>query len=632
MARLTRRRAALLAPCLVALAAPAAAAPLAPLAVSVAPDHLTLGTDAEARVEVRGPDDLAEVSLSASAGQLERLEHLGPGRFAATYRPPARRLPQVALIAVLGRVRGEAAAGFAALPLWGQGDAVIRTRPGAQVSVTIGAAHFGPISADPSGVGIIPVVVPPGVKWAYQGRRAIDLNVPPTPRVHLVLERTAARADQSETLRAFAFATAADGGPERSAPRLAVERGDLAPLPPPGPGSAAAIWTLPAGKAGQVHARAELAGDPASRAEAALNVEPGPPARVALRAARATYAAGEPDLDVELEVVDAVGNPVREPPKLSASFGALSALERTPEGSFKARVAIPSRLAGERELRLVAEAQGGLLARASVALSPAAPSSLRVEPARAELVADGRSALAFEVRAEDRFGNAVSAQSLSLLARASFGEVRALWKEGRLEYQPRRNFEPGRAQVEVAGDLAARADVELYPALRSFRLAPAAGLATDARSFAAPWLGLQGAWRFPLRRGALAAGAEASWLRRARLETVGGASVQGTQNLVLADATAGYVLPLSPRWQACAQVGAGPTLIASAVRVGTQPAARERATVASGFAGFWLGPRAGPGGPFAEARAWLVGEPRLTSVRGSLFALSLAVGWSYEML
>jgi hypothetical protein len=391
VARLIPRSAAAFA---ASLALAGAAAPAAPLQLSFAPKHLTLGLDAEARVEIRGPEDLEEVSLSANAGALGPVERLGPGRFAAAYRPPERRLPQVALVAALGRSIGGLAIGCAALPLWGQGDAVIRTRPGAQVSVTIGAARFGPITADASGVGVIPVVVPPGVRAAYQGARAIDLGVPPAPRLHVVLQRPSVRADRPESLRLFAFAVAADGGPERAIPRLDVSRGALAPLPSPGPGIAAALWTLPAGAAGEALAGAELNGDSGTRVERALRIEPGPPARVELRTDRASCAAGEPDLAVEIEAADAAGNPVTAAPALRASLGAATVPVRTPTGTFAARVALPGRLDGARELTLVAEAEGGLSAQAKVALAPAPPSTLRLLPARADLLADGRSALA----------------------------------------------------------------------------------------------------------------------------------------------------------------------------------------------------------------------------------------------
>jgi hypothetical protein len=630
VARLIPRSAAAFA---ASLALAGAAAPAAPLQLSFAPKHLTLGLDAEARVEIRGPEDLEEVSLSANAGALGPVERLGPGRFAAAYRPPERRLPQVALVAALGRSIGGLAIGCAALPLWGQGDAVIRTRPGAQVSVTIGAARFGPITADASGVGVIPVVVPPGVRAAYQGARAIDLGVPPAPRLHVVLQRPSVRADRPESLRLFAFAVAADGGPERAIPRLDVSRGALAPLPSPGPGIAAALWTLPAGAAGEALAGAELNGDSGTRVERALRIEPGPPARVELRTDRASCAAGEPDLAVEIEAADAAGNPVTAAPALRASLGAATVPVRTPTGTFAARVALPGRLDGARELTLVAEAEGGLSAQAKVALAPAPPSTLRLLPARADLLADGRSALALGLHLEDRFGNRVEARDLPLVARASAGEVRPRWAEGLVEYRAPRRSEPALAavEVEVAGaGLAARADLALWPALRSLRLAPAAGIATDVRSFGAPWLGLQAAWRFPLGRGALAAGAEASWLRRTRSENVGGAAVQGTQELFSGDAAAGYFHPLSPRWQLTIQAGIGATQVASAVRLGDQPTVRERAAAPNAFAGLWVGPRVGPGGPFAEVRAWLFGDAKLSSVSGGLFAVSWSLGWSYE--
>ena len=49
--------------------------------------------------------------------------------------------------------------GYVAVPLWGQGDAVVKTRPRARIEVSIGDRTFGPVKADGTGIALVPVVV-----------------------------------------------------------------------------------------------------------------------------------------------------------------------------------------------------------------------------------------------------------------------------------------------------------------------------------------------------------------------------------------------------------------------------------------------------------------------------------------
>jgi hypothetical protein len=632
----TLRPVALLASSLAWLAWPAQGAIARPLQVSVSPDHLTLGEDAKARVEVVGPEGLEALALSVSVGRLEAVEKVAPGRFRCEYHPPHRRIPQVAIVSAVGASSGELAIGWASLPLWGQGDAVIRTRPGAEVAVTIGASRFGPVRADATGKATIPVVVPPGVRYARQDRQMIDLGVPPSPRLHLWLEREAALGDRAQAVRLFAFAATPEGAPETAAARLTVGRGTLVPLPSPCPGVTAALWRLGPGAAGEVLASAVLEGDEVSRVQRGLRVAPGPPARLAIRPARSALVAGETDLEVEIDAADAAGNPVSPPPSLAASPGTASPPTLRANGRFTSKVSVPAHFAGARELALTAEAEGGLRARAGVALVPAAPASMRLEPPRVELVADGRSAASFQLRLEDSFGNPVAGDRAISSAAASAGTVVAQRAGGRIEYLAPRLREPQRASIEVrTAAFAARAEVELRPPIRALRLAPLAGALSDVRSFGAPYFGAQVAWRFALGPGALAAGAEAGYVHRSRTEEFPSASVSSVEaelHLLLVDAALGYVLPLGGRWELSGTAGAGGAQVFSAVSPAKQPSTHERAPVGNAFAGVSARRRIGPGGPFAEARVWHFTDPKLTRVKGSMTALSLAVGWSYEAL
>ncbi len=635
------------------LAFPAQTAAVSPLQVSLAPEHLTLGEDATVSIDVVGPERLEALAVSANVGRLEAVEKIAPGRFRCVYHPPQRTIPQVAIVSAIGEVSRELVVGWAQLPLWGQGDAVIRTRPGAEVVVTIGASRFGPIRADATGKATIPVIVPPGVRWAKQGARMIDLQVPPSSRLHLWVEREETLGDRAQAIRVLAFAVTKEGAPEAAAPRLTVGRGTLEPLPSPGTGITAALWRLGAGAAGEVWARAELepdgsaggrsSSDPllrglepgqVSRVERVLRIAPGPAARLAIRPARGAIVAGETDLGVEIDAADAAGNPVSPPPSLTANPGAASPPALGPDGRFTSKVVIPTHFAGTSELVLTAEAEGGLSARAAIALQPAAPVSMRLVPSRIELIADGRSATAFRLLCQDPFGNPTTVDRATTSATTSVGAVVSLG-EGAFEYRAPRLDEPRRVSLEVRrAALAAHADIELRPPIRALRLSPLAGALSDLRSFAAPYFGAQVGWRFGLGPGALEAGVEAGYVRRSQTgrfpNEVG--SVEAELQFLIADAALGYLLPLGGNWQVAAMAGAGGAQVFSAVSPVNQPPTNERAPVANAFAGVSARRRMGPGGPFAEARIWHFTDPKLSSAKGSMTALSLALGWSYEML
>ena len=113
------------------------AAALLALALSAEPSLHRLGQDARAKLRVEAPE--APV-LSASVGRIENLRAADHGSWTADYVPPDDELPQVAILTAAAR--GEVA--WTAIPLWGQGDAVVKTRPRGSISVEIADRTFGP--------------------------------------------------------------------------------------------------------------------------------------------------------------------------------------------------------------------------------------------------------------------------------------------------------------------------------------------------------------------------------------------------------------------------------------------------------------------------------------------------------
>ena len=182
---------------------------LAGLTIASEPPRVQLGETARTRLLIEAP---SAPRLSASTGRIEGLRPAGDGRWEADYLPPDESVPQLAVIAA---VAGEEVALFA-LPLWGQGDAVVKTRPRARIEVRIGDQRY-PAVADEKGNAVVPVNVPPGVTAAQQGAQSIDLHVPPMRLVHAVLDREKATADQQASVRVLLFAVAPDRAPRSGA-------------------------------------------------------------------------------------------------------------------------------------------------------------------------------------------------------------------------------------------------------------------------------------------------------------------------------------------------------------------------------------------------------------------------------
>ncbi|HEY6100386.1 MAG TPA: hypothetical protein VIW03_13200, partial [Anaeromyxobacter sp.] len=198
------------------------------LRISAEPARLLLGRDTGAELRIASAADVEDVSISASAGRVEALRRV-PGGFAARYRPPSDRIPQVAIVSALGRTPHGTEHGWLAIPLSGQGDARVRTTPGQEVTLQIGDRSFGPRRAGVDGVALIPVVVPPGVREAHQGFRPIDLHVPETPLLHAVLERGTVFADRPERVRVVAYVVAPHGAARRGdVPVFEPSRGTVA--------------------------------------------------------------------------------------------------------------------------------------------------------------------------------------------------------------------------------------------------------------------------------------------------------------------------------------------------------------------------------------------------------------------
>lgn len=328
------------------------------LGMAADPAQLVLGRDPFAELRISAPAEVEELSVTASTGKVENVRRLPAGGFAARYRPPAERYPQVAILAAVGRTGAGTVDGWLAVPLAGQGDARVRGEPGSDVSLRIGDRSFGPGRVGEDGVALIPVVVPPGVREAHRGFVPVELRVPETTLLHAAADRQSVQADRSEAVRVFAYVVAPHGAARKGDPPLVeVTRGSLS-LRPREPGAYEGVWTIPPGPAGEERATVRLEGLPASKSVVRVTTTPGPAASVVLALDRTALPAGEgEEVQIVARAQDAFGNPTSGPVLLSADAGTLS-LEDAAPGLARARLRVDPRFQGREQVMVRARAPG----------------------------------------------------------------------------------------------------------------------------------------------------------------------------------------------------------------------------------------------------------------------------------
>jgi hypothetical protein len=292
------------------------------------------------------------LSVECSAGKIDQLREVAPGEWHAIWRAPKSLVPQVALIVTR---RGDAA-GFLALQLSGGGDAEVRTRPGAVVSVNIGAERFGPIRAGADGTALVPVVVPPGIDFAQQGERLIDLHVPRTRTVQLAPIAAEIPVDREREVEIAIAAVTRAGQPLPDAPlELTVSRGAVSAPEAVAPGLFRARWQIPAGAPGEALVRATVPGDP-SPSEISVQLVPGEIASIELHAPQDTAVARGSDVELTSLAVDAAGNATDDEMEFFASAGTLSS-SATGRGRYRLLLTPPPTLEDAAEVTVTAEAR-----------------------------------------------------------------------------------------------------------------------------------------------------------------------------------------------------------------------------------------------------------------------------------
>jgi hypothetical protein len=585
------------------------------LSVSADPPRLLLGREGEARIRIDAPPGVGAVEVTASVGRIESVRREGDGRFGARWIPPARHVPQVAIVAAVARgASGFTADGWVAIPLSARATLRVKTRPGTEIALRVGERTFGPRTAGGDGIAVLRVVVPPGVREAHHGFRPIDLEVPDSTLLHAVADRTRVLADRTEEIRVLAWVVAPHGAARRGdVPVFEPTRGDVRVVARE-PGAYEARWSLPPGGAGFQRLAIRLPGAAASTAALRVEAIPGPPATVAVALDRSTLVAGDGgEVAVTARVLDRAGNTVPAGVALDADLGTVARPARRADGATVARWRVPPRFGDRSEATITARVPGSGVAFARrLALEPGAPAVARLEPHVDVIFADGERSAMLRVRVRDRFGNPVA----GLLPVAHALRGRAVASADRrpgvylVRYVPPAVGRPTDERIEIAlSGLRTRAEMALVPPRDGLALAPDVGWMSDLRgrfggtrvgvALERPWAALSGvALRAEIGWGALVGS------RRGALATVlGGAALRGTAGGARTWASAGVGLAVA---------GGGAS-------VGAAPAARV--AVGAGIRRTW-------GMPFTEVGVLAAGATAPSA--GPFAAATVALGVRLE--
>jgi hypothetical protein len=601
------------------------------LSLRVEPQRLVLGPEVRAAIVIEGSGEVPP-AISVSVGRVERLRPAGESRFVAEYVPPAERHPQVAIVAA----RAGDSWGWTAIPLAGRGLAIAHSAPHARIRVTIGDASFGPVTADASGEARVPVVAPPGVRFAYQRDKPLDLNIPPALHVHLALGCSEANADAARDVPLRAFVVAPSGAPRGGAPlRIEVSEGRIVELAELAPGSWAGTWRLARGRAGVATASATLADESSLAAAVQLVRAPGPLARLSVQTADARIAA---DGAVVLRVVatDAAGNPVDAAPEVEATLGVVSKLLPVAPGTWEARFAVPPEIGPTRRVQLVARA-GGVEGRSELEVAAGPPVELEVSADSAAVVADGRASARLRVRLRDRWGNPADgpAPDLAATRRAELAAEPDGPGTWRVRYRPARARDDGADVLTVrAGELEGAARFAIVAPERRLGLGPKVGLAATADGGFAPYAAVEARYRTPLFGGRLALAGEAGGFVRSRTDTTSAGDiaveVHGRVRYLPALVTTRWETRFGVRHALWVGAGAGVAHVASQISAEGGPLAAEAGIVPLLHAGAGWTLHHRSGGPFVEARVARFWDPGFVALRGSLAVLLAAVGYRYD--
>lgn len=319
---------------LVALGAASATPPLdAPpgrIRIAFEPAQPVKGRDGKVRVILVPSDSagaplvpVAPLVLSSSVGRLGPVTAgAEPGTFEATWEPSEGPQPEVlALVAIAPRCplcATPLALGAARLPVAAAIELPGKSDPGVLTRVEIAGQIFGPVRADADGRFTLPVVVPPGTRWAQatsqsalgnERRTKLDLRLPEAPGLHCAAWPGRVPADDATEAGISCVGWSAAGGPlDLGSLHGGASRGAVADGAAADDGTWRARFRPPRGGAGSARLMFTWShGGAQARTETDVGLAPGAPASIAW------HVEGEPTVPgtrvkVSAKVLDANGD------------------------------------------------------------------------------------------------------------------------------------------------------------------------------------------------------------------------------------------------------------------------------------------------------------------------------------
>ena len=618
-------------------AEPAPASARGSIRIRCAPEFLLLGGEARAEVRIELESSATGLELFASRGEVGPLTRVEPGVFRATYTPPRQNLPQVVILAALARGSQGVLDGWTEFSLWGQGEVEVLTRAGASVTFRVGSRDLGPVLANERGVARIDVAVPPGVHEAMVGSKRIDLGVPPQPFVHAVAQRRTLQADREETVDVRLYSvTPGAGMPRSGAFTFSASRGTVGAPTEVAPGVSVVRWTVPPGPAGALVLKGTVPGQGRWSFTAKVEAVAGPARRFELRMDREVLVASEKtQVAVQVSARDAAGNPARAGLRIDSELGEVTLTERQ-GGEYVGALELAPDFGGRErlELRLLAEGESAPVLTQSVALRPAEPARVTVEPQWPFVLADGRSEATWRIRVTDRFGNPVPEPWPEALPAGAPAHALQSRKAGtyELRYVPPVAREEHVSELEVrVGKVSGRGSVSLLHQRPVLGVAPHLGLLTNLTDVVAPSVGARVELWPMLPLPDLGVLLDTSYLRASRS---GGDVVPGFMGRAeWLDAT--LALGVRTRrgrgFQAWVAVGPSVSRVRGSARLGQGPTLEQATWVLGAQAMVGAGIPFGPGLPFLEARFRWFDDPGLHVLRGALRGGALHMGYRLEL-
>jgi hypothetical protein len=358
----------------------------------------------------------------------------------------------------------------------------VKTKPGARVTVRVGADAFGPVTAGASGDAVVPIVVPPGPEHAVatsidplgnESTKALDLAVPPFNRVALrVVDEVCVAGGAA---RVLVLAVDKKGAPLVDARFVVTVDGAslAAKTAPVAPGVYLWTWSPPAGRSGTVRISVALADAPVSRASGEFRVLAAPAVRATVALSTTQLSADDGRaIGARVALFDAAGTPV--PPgaaHVDVDVGYLDAVASSATERTLTWV-LPAKTSSTEATLRVRAPSGSELGAARVAILRGHVSRLAFAPVDAVAIsADGRVGVDVEVVGLDAAANEVAPLGVVVTSRAGNllgAHVDADARRWRAHFVPDAVGADGVAVVDARlGAASARLEVRVRPAPRA---------------------------------------------------------------------------------------------------------------------------------------------------------------------